>query len=129
MAAGSVAAAEHVTDARMDTMRELLDRPGTHDMSGDFAPKSMKLTRILRTRIQRGDFQNGDVFDRKNLAAEYGVCPSTVTGALSTLTHNGYAEFIEGSRFRVTYRERSVLTVPPGATGHETDNRRSKSRK
>jgi len=60
-------------------MRELIDAPGVHDMSGDFARKSMKLARILRVRIQRGDFFDGHVLSRLGVSRRRRRGPSCWT--------------------------------------------------
>lgn len=89
--------------ARIDD-KELLCDPGAHDLNADFAPKYIRLGRILRVRIQRGEFPGGSLLDRKAIAAEYGVCPNTVSGALSALSYNGYAEAVNGPHFGYRWR-------------------------
>jgi DNA-binding transcriptional MocR family regulator len=106
-------------------MKELLhDVPMNNDLSADYAPKSIQLARILRTRIQRGEFSNGEYFSRIKLAAEYDVSPGTVLRALSALFTSGYVRAEEyfpkrtGYRFRVAYPQ----PVPGGQPSHETLN-------
>jgi DNA-binding transcriptional MocR family regulator len=97
-------------------MKELLHEvPDGSDLNADWAPKRIKLARILRVRIQRGDFSSGQYLSRIELAAEYGVSPDTVLYALSLLTANGYVKAEEydfprrlGYRFRVAYPEQPL---------------------
>jgi hypothetical protein len=96
-------------------MKELLSEPYALDLSADHAPKSIKLGRILRVRIQRGEFPNGSLFDRKAIATEYGVCPNTVSGAFAALSYHGYAKPVVekpyfGYRFRVVYPRKKSST-------------------
>jgi DNA-binding transcriptional MocR family regulator len=92
-------------------MKELLHEVVDYnDLNADHAPKRIKLARILRVRIQRGDFSNGQYLSRIELAAEYGVSPNTAFYALSALSVNGYVKAEEydfpkriGCRFRVAY--------------------------
>jgi DNA-binding GntR family transcriptional regulator len=101
-------------------MKELLhEEPGHSDLTADYAPKPIKLARILRARIQRGDFSNGHYLSRIKLAAEYDVSPNTVFYALSALYDNGYVEAEEytfpkriGCRFRVVHPQRATRTPP-----------------
>lgn len=91
-----------------NNMKELLSEPSAHDLSADYAPKFIKLARILRDCIQRGELPNGSLLDRNAIAAEYGVCPNTVSGAFSALSNNGYAKPVVersnlGYRYRVVY--------------------------
>jgi hypothetical protein len=103
----------------MDNMKELLHEvPDDSDLNADYAPKRIKLARILRVRIQRGDFKNGQYLSRIELAAEYDISPNTAFYALSALYVNGYMSAEEydfpkriGCRFRVTYPQQA-RTVP-----------------
>jgi DNA-binding transcriptional MocR family regulator len=105
----------------MGNMKELLHEvPDDSDLNADYAPKRIKLARILRVRIQRGDFKNGQYLGRIELAAEYGVSPNTVFYALSALSVNGYVEAERydfpkriGYRFQITYPQQA-RTVPNG---------------
>jgi DNA-binding GntR family transcriptional regulator len=106
-------------------MKELLHEvPKYNDLEADYAPKPIKLARILRVRIQRGEFSEGEYFSRIKLAAEYDVSPNTVFYALSALWSNGYAKAEEyfpkrsGYRFRVIYPR----PTPEGQPSHETLN-------
>ena len=109
----------------MDNMKELLHEvPMNNDLSADYAPKSIQLARILRIRIQRGEFSDGEYFSRIKLAAEYDVSLNTVLLALSALFTNGYAQAEEyfpkraGYRFRVVYPQ----LAPGGQPSRETLN-------
>ena len=101
-------------------MREALhEEPGRFDLAADYAPKRIRLARILRARIQRGDFSDGQYLSRVKLAAEYDVSPNTVLYALSMLHGNGYVEAEEytfprrpGYRFRVVRPQRVTRTPP-----------------
>ena len=96
-------------------MRDLLHEvPKYSDLDADYAPKPIRLARILRVRIQRGEFSNGEYFSRIKLAAEYDVSLNTVLGALSALLPSGYVRAEEydfpkrtGYRFRVTYPQQT----------------------
>jgi hypothetical protein len=98
-------------ECRMGNMKELLhEAPDYSDLNADRAPKRIKLARILRARIQRGDFKDGQYISRIELAAEYDVSPNTAFYALSALSAGGYVKAEEhdfpkrtGRRFQVTY--------------------------
>jgi DNA-binding transcriptional MocR family regulator len=92
-------------------MKEILHEiPGPCDLSAGYAPKHIKPARILRARIQDGDFSNGQYLSRIKLAAEYDVSLGTALGALPALAVNGYLKIEEydfpkrpGHRFRAAF--------------------------
>lgn len=93
--------------------------PDYNDLNADRAPKRIRLARILRVRIQRGEFSNGQYLSLIKLAAEYDVSLNTVLAALSALVANSYVKAEEydfpkrsGYRFRVAYPQQTTGSNP-----------------
>lgn len=72
-------------------MAEISDLPMHHDIDADYTPQYVQLARILRDKIESGEYQCGDALPASDLAHEYGVSVGVAWHALSTLAANRYA--------------------------------------
>jgi DNA-binding GntR family transcriptional regulator len=71
-------------------MADISDLPMLHDIDADYTPQYVKLARILRSRIQAGEFQPGDILPAADLAHEYKVSIRVTYAALAMLAANRY---------------------------------------
>jgi GntR family transcriptional regulator len=71
-------------------MADISDLPMLHDIDADYTPQYVKLARILRDKIQAGEYKPGDVLPGADLAHEYGVSIRVAYAALAMLAANGY---------------------------------------
>ncbi len=61
-----------------------------HDIDAGYSPQYVKLARILRGKIESGEYQRGDVLPAADLAREYKVSLRSTCGALAMLAANLY---------------------------------------
>jgi DNA-binding GntR family transcriptional regulator len=61
-----------------------------HDMDADYSPQCVKLARILRDKIKRGDLERTAPIPAPWLAGEYGVSVRVAQAALAMLAANRY---------------------------------------
>jgi DNA-binding GntR family transcriptional regulator len=61
-----------------------------HDIDADYSPQYVKLARVLRNKIQSGEYQRGDILPAADLAHEHQVSVRTVWNALAMLAANRY---------------------------------------
>jgi DNA-binding transcriptional MocR family regulator len=76
-------------------MTEISDLPMHHDIDADYTPQYVKLARILRDKIESGEYQSADVLPAADLAHEYRVSVRVVRNALGMLAANRYVSRLE----------------------------------
>ena len=53
-------------------MADISDLPMLHDIDADYTPQYVKLARILRDKIESGQYQRGHTFPRRTWHASMG---------------------------------------------------------
>ena len=86
-------------------MADISDLPMLHDIDADYSPQYVKLARILRGKIESGEYRRGDILPAAQLASQYKVSVRVTCNALAMLAANRYV-----SR--------------PGRSGHTTSSGR-----
>jgi DNA-binding GntR family transcriptional regulator len=71
-------------------MEAISDLPMLHDIDADYSPQYVKLARVLRGKIESGQYQLGDNLLAAALAQEYNVSMEVVWHALGMLAANRY---------------------------------------
>ncbi len=71
-------------------MADISDLPMLHDIDADYSPQYVKLARILRGKIESGQYHRGDVLPAADLAHEYKVSLRVTCSALAMLAANRY---------------------------------------
>jgi DNA-binding GntR family transcriptional regulator len=71
-------------------MVDISDLPMLHDIDADYSPQYVKLARILRARIESGQYQPGDILPAADLAREHKVSIRVTYCALAMLAANRY---------------------------------------
>jgi DNA-binding GntR family transcriptional regulator len=71
-------------------MADISDLPMLHDIDADYTPQYVKLARILRDKIESGQYQRGDVLSAADLARKHGVSIKVAWSALAMLAANRY---------------------------------------
>ena len=71
-------------------MADISDLPMLHDIDADYSPQYVKLARILRAKIESGEYQRGDILPAADLAREYKVSLRVTYCALAMLAANRY---------------------------------------
>jgi DNA-binding GntR family transcriptional regulator len=71
-------------------MADISDLPMLHDIDADYTPQYVKLARILRDKIESGQYQRGDILPAADLAREHGVSVRVTWNALAMLAANRY---------------------------------------
>jgi len=71
-------------------MADISDLPMLHDIDADYSPQYVKLARVLREKIESGDYQRGDLLPAADLASEYKVSVQVTYSALAMLAANRY---------------------------------------
>jgi DNA-binding GntR family transcriptional regulator len=71
-------------------MTQISDLPILHDIDADYSPQYVKLARVLRDKIESGDYKRSDALPASDLAHEHGVSIRVVWSALSMLAANRY---------------------------------------
>jgi DNA-binding GntR family transcriptional regulator len=71
-------------------MEAISDLPMLHDIDADYTPQYVKLARILRDKIESGQYKRGDALPATGLAREYGVSVRVTWNALAMLAANRY---------------------------------------
>jgi DNA-binding GntR family transcriptional regulator len=66
------------------------DLPMHNDMDADYSPQYVKLARILRNKIESGQYQRGDGLTSAELSREYEVSGPVARHALAMLAVNSY---------------------------------------
>jgi hypothetical protein len=52
-------------------MTDISDLPMLHDIDADYSPQYVKLARILRGKIESGQYLRGDILPAADLASQY----------------------------------------------------------
>ncbi len=71
-------------------MADISDLPMLHDIDADYPPQYVTLARILRSKIESGEYRRGDILPAADLAHEYKVSIRGTCGALAMLAANRY---------------------------------------
>jgi len=71
-------------------MADISDLPRLHDIDADYSPQYVKLARILRDKIESGQYRWGDTVQAADLADQYKVSVRVVCNALAMLAANRY---------------------------------------
>ena len=71
-------------------MAGISDLPMLHDIDADYSPQYVKLARILRDKIQSGQYHRGDTLPAAELASQYKVSVRVTCSALAMLAANRY---------------------------------------
>lgn len=71
-------------------MTDIADLPMLHDIDADYTPQYVKLARVLRDRIESGQYKCGDVLPGADLAREHGISIKIAWSALAMLAANRY---------------------------------------
>jgi DNA-binding GntR family transcriptional regulator len=69
-------------------MADISDLPMLHDIDADYTPQYVKLARILRAKIESGEYQRGGILPAADLAREYKVSLRVTYCALAMLAAN-----------------------------------------
>jgi DNA-binding GntR family transcriptional regulator len=71
-------------------MAEISDLPMLHDIDADYSPQYVKLARVLRDKIESGEYKRGVALPASDLANEHRVSVRVVWSALAMLAANRY---------------------------------------
>jgi DNA-binding GntR family transcriptional regulator len=71
-------------------MADISDLPMLHDIDADYTPQYVKLARVLRDKIESGQYQRGDTLPAIDVAREHGVSLRVARNALAMLAANRY---------------------------------------
>ena len=71
-------------------MEAISDLPMLHDMDADYSPQYVKLARIVRSKIESGEYKPGDPIPASDLAQRYGTSMRVAWSALAMLAANKY---------------------------------------
>jgi DNA-binding GntR family transcriptional regulator len=71
-------------------MTHISDLPMLHEIDADYTPQYVKLARVLRDKIESGQYHRGDCLPAAELAREYGVSLRVTWNALAMLAANRY---------------------------------------
>ena len=71
-------------------MTDISDLPMLHDIDADYSPQYFKLARVLRGKIESGEYRSGDILPAADLAGQYKVSIRVTYGALAMLPANRY---------------------------------------
>jgi DNA-binding GntR family transcriptional regulator len=74
----------------MTVMAGISDLPMLHDIDADYSPQYVKLARILRGKIESGQYPRGDTLPTADLAGQYTVSVRLTCNALAMLAANRY---------------------------------------
>jgi DNA-binding GntR family transcriptional regulator len=72
------------------TMQAISDLPMPDDIDADYSPQYVKLARILRGKIESGEYKRGDPVSAAKLAHEHKVSVRVALAALAMLAANRY---------------------------------------
>ena len=85
-------------------MEAISDLPMLHDMDADYSPQYVKLARILRGKIESGEYKRMDAIPAASVAGVYQVSMRVAYSALEMLAANGYVSRARGMKsYRVTW--------------------------
>jgi DNA-binding GntR family transcriptional regulator len=85
-------------------MEAVTDLPMLHDIDADYSPQYVKLARILRDKIESGEYKRMDAVPAARLVGVYGVSMRVAYATLEMLAANRYVGQTRGFRsYRVTW--------------------------
>ena len=85
-------------------MEAISDPPMLHDIDADYSPQYVKLARIIRGKIESGEYERMDALPAAGLAGAHGVSMRVVYAALAMLAANRYVSRPRGLKsYRVTW--------------------------
>jgi DNA-binding GntR family transcriptional regulator len=73
-------------------METIFGLPMLHDIDADYSPQYVKLARILRDKITRGQYKHGDPLPAASLAGEHQVSIGVVRHTMEMLAANRYVQ-------------------------------------
>jgi GntR family transcriptional regulator len=73
-------------------MEKIADLPMLNDIDADYTPQYVKLARILREKIESGQYQHGENLPSAELTVAYEVSSNVVCRALAMLAANKYVQ-------------------------------------
>jgi DNA-binding GntR family transcriptional regulator len=76
----------------MTIMTAISETPMLHDIDADYTPQYVKLARVLRDKIESGEYECGDTLPAADLAHEYGASVRVTWNALAMLAANRYVD-------------------------------------
>jgi DNA-binding GntR family transcriptional regulator len=71
-------------------MADITELPMLHDIDADYSPQYVKLARILRDKIESGEYRRDDILLAADLAGQYTVSVRVTCSALAMLAANRY---------------------------------------
>jgi len=71
-------------------MADISDLPMLHDVDDEYSPQYAKLARILRDKIESGEYRRGDMLPAADIASQYKVSTRVTCNALAMLAANRY---------------------------------------
>ena len=77
-------------------MEAISDLPMLHDIDADYSPQYVKLARIIRSKIESGEYKRMDAVPAADLADGYGVSIRVAYAALAMLAANRYVSRTRG---------------------------------
>lgn len=84
-------------------MEAISDLPMLNDIDADYSPQYVKLARILRGKIQVGEFKRGDPILAADLMREHHVSKHVACAALAVLAANRYLARTTFTPYHVTW--------------------------
>jgi hypothetical protein len=71
-------------------MDAISDLPMLHDIDADYSPQYVKLARIIRAKIETGQYKRGETIPAAALAREHKISMRVAWAALAMLAANRY---------------------------------------
>ena len=84
-------------------MEAIPDLPMLHDMDADYSPQYVKLARVIRAKIEAGEYRSGDRITAPALADKYKVSKAVALHALAMLAANRYLADVPFQPYYVTW--------------------------
>ena len=85
-------------------MAAISDLPMLNDIDADYTPQYVKLARILRSKIEDGEYEDGEPLPAAALAANYRVSMGVTLHALDVLAANRYLARAPFKPYHVTWK-------------------------
>lgn len=93
----------------MTVVTAISETPMLYDIDADYTPQYVKLARVLRDKIESGEYQCGATLPASDLAHEYGVSVRVAWNALAMLAANQYVDLPGGFKsYRVTWTPKAA---------------------
>jgi DNA-binding GntR family transcriptional regulator len=84
-------------------MEAISDLPMLHDIDADYSPQYIKLARIIRGKIESGEYKRLDAIPASVVSDRYGVSIRVAYAALAILAANRWVGRVSGLKsYRVT---------------------------